>query len=105
MGKEEEEEVVLLSKEEEMKEKEMKKKKKKSLFGILFSIIPVWAIHLLSNKFLDSDLAFLHYQEQERLRHIQDGRYDGGSNRYYMPAQSDRCISALLNGYQNIQII
>ena len=94
---EEAEKVVVVSNEEEIKEKEMKKKKKKkkSLFGILFSIIPVWAIHLLSNKFLDSDLSFLHYQEQERLRHIQDGRYDGGSNGYYMPAQSDRCISAL----------
>ncbi|OEU19105.1 hypothetical protein FRACYDRAFT_137803, partial [Fragilariopsis cylindrus CCMP1102] len=89
--------AIIMAGPKEMKEKEMKKKKekRKSLFGILFSIIPVWAIHLLSNKFLDSDLSFLHYQEQERLRHIQDGRYDGGSNGYYMPAQSDRCISAL----------
>jgi hypothetical protein len=96
-GDNNEEKVVVVVKKEETKEKEkkMKKKKKKSLIGIIFSIIPVWAVHLLSNKFLDSDLAFLHYQEQERLRHIQDGKYDGGSNGYYMPAQSDRCISAL----------
>jgi len=86
---------VVVVKKEETKEKETKKKKKKSLIGMIFSIIPVWVTHLLSNKFLDSDLAFLHYQEQERLRHIQDGKYDGGSNGYYMPAQSDRCISAL----------
>ena len=29
-----------------------------------YTLLPVWLIHLGSNRFLDSDLAFLHYQEQ-----------------------------------------
>ena len=28
----------------------------------------VWLVHLFANRFLDSDLAFLHYQEKE-VRH------------------------------------
>jgi hypothetical protein len=64
---------------------EKKKKQKKSLLAIAFSVLPVWAVHQLSNRFLDSDLAFLHFQEQERGR-----RAD-----YFMPAPADRCISAL----------
>jgi len=69
------------------------KKKKKSLVAKIFGIIPPWVIHLLSNKFLDSDLAFLHYQEQERLRHESDAKSSGSG--YYMPAQADRCITTL----------
>ena len=68
-----------------MKSTKNKKKKKNSIMGILFSKIPTWLVHQLSNRFLDSDLAFLHYQEQERQR-----RPD-----YYMLSQSDRCINAL----------
>ena len=30
----------------------------------LFATLPVWLLHIFSNRFLDSDLAFLHYQEQ-----------------------------------------
>lgn len=51
---------------------------------ILFKVIrilPVWLLHQLSNKFLDSDLAFLHFQEQERAKQGVD--LDG----YFMPAQ------------------
>ncbi|CAB9530549.1 expressed unknown protein [Seminavis robusta] len=33
----------------------------------LFKRLPTWGSHLLSNKFFDSDLAFLHYQEQLRF--------------------------------------
>lgn len=62
-----------------------KKKNSFSLVGMIFKRIPVWLVHQLSNRFLDSDLAFLHHQEQERQR----------SDSYYMPAQSDRCIAAL----------
>ncbi len=62
-----------------------KKKKKKTLLSLVFKIIPVWFVHQLSNRFLDSDLAFLHFQEQERKR----------NDSYYMPAPSDRCIAAL----------
>jgi hypothetical protein len=58
---------------------------------ILFKVIrilPVWLLHQLSNKFLDSDLAFLHFQEQERTRR------GGDLDSYFMPAQSDRCVVA-----------
>eukprot|EP00980_Cylindrotheca_fusiformis_P002462 scaffold584_cov132-Cylindrotheca_fusiformis.AAC.15 len=62
-----------------------KKRKKNSLMAKVFASLPMWLIHQLSNRFLDSDLAFLHFQEQARER-----RPD-----YYMPAQADRCITAL----------
>jgi len=61
------------------------KKKKKSLMAKVFTNLPFWLSHQLSNKFLDSDMAFLHFQEQER----------GKRADYFMPAPSDRCISAL----------
>ncbi|CAK9012848.1 Protochlorophyllide-dependent translocon component 52 [Durusdinium trenchii] len=60
--------------------------------GDLDSILPPWAIHLLSNRFLDSDLAFLHYQER-KLRAKAAGP-DGWSSAYYMPGESDRSIGA-----------
>jgi hypothetical protein len=62
-----------------------KKKPGNSLMRLVYKRIPVWVVHQLSNRFLDSDLAFLHYQERERQRH----------DSYYMPAASDRCITAL----------
>ena len=75
-------------------------KPKFNLMRFLFGVLPTWMIHQLSNRFLDSDLAFLHYQEQERerrylsfrRRHKKDG---GTAVPYFMPAQADRCISAL----------
>ena len=90
-----------------------KKKKKKSLFALVFSSLPPWLVHQLSNRFLDSDLAFLHFQEQERQRHDsyfmpgcnprlprcpcdrsrRPGCWDSGSGS--LPAPADRCISAL----------
>ena len=85
--------VEATSKEESTKPK--KKKEKKSLMAKIFGIIPVWVIHLLSNKFLDSDLAFLHHQEQERLRYDGATGSSGSSAYYYMPAPADRCISKL----------
>ena len=71
----------------EEEEEDLEKKKKSSLLKKVFSILPVWLIHQLSNRFLDSDLAFLHFQEKER----------GYRPDYYMPAPADRCISALRN--------
>jgi hypothetical protein len=62
-----------------------KKKTKKSLVAIIFSKLPPWAAHQLTNIFLDSDMAFLHFQERERQR----------SNNYFIPAPADRCIAAL----------
>eukprot|EP00435_Cladocopium_sp_Y103_P027914 s2325_g6.t3 len=56
------------------------------------SILPPWAIHLLSNRFLDSDMAFLHYQER-KLRNKPNSA-DGWSNAYYMPGEADRSIGA-----------
>ena len=38
------------------------KKKKSSPVALLLGLIPVWLIHIFANRFLDSDLAFLHYQ-------------------------------------------
>ena len=60
------------------------KKKKFSVFGLLVKVLPVWLLHQFSNRFLDTDLVFLHVQEQERK-----------FQNYYMPAASDRCIVAL----------
>ena len=62
-------------------------KKKKTLAQIIFANIPPWVSHLLSNQFLDSDLVFLHVQEQER-------ECRSGTS-YFMPGQSDRCIASL----------
>jgi hypothetical protein len=35
---------------------------KKSIVGRLLGALPRWVVHLGSNRFLDSDLAFIHYQ-------------------------------------------
>jgi phenylpropionate dioxygenase-like ring-hydroxylating dioxygenase large terminal subunit len=75
-------------------------KQPKSLFLKILSILPVWLIHQFSNRFLDSDLVFLHHQEQEReaRRHgsaVGDSSPSLWNRIYFMPAQSDRCILAL----------
>mmetsp|Transcript_75392 Transcript_75392/g.125702 ORF Transcript_75392/g.125702 Transcript_75392/m.125702 type:complete len:518 (-) Transcript_75392:38-1591(-) len=62
-------------------------KKRASLISIIFSLLPVWLTHLLSSRFLDTDLAFLHYQEQELQRRQ---KLD-----YFMPAAADRPIAAM----------
>lgn len=64
-------------------------RRKKTLFAKVFSILPTWLLHQFSNRFLDSDLAFLHYQEQERQRRQVD--VEG----YFMPASADRCVAGL----------
>jgi len=69
---------------------EVAKEPKPSLVGRIFKLLPVWLVHLGSNRFLDSDLAFLHYQEQS-VR----GRGGGAAANYFMPAPADRCITAL----------
>jgi len=69
--------------------KDKKSKEKETLFGVLFRILPTWLLHQFSNRFLDSDLAFLHFQEQEREQRGED------ADSYFMPAQSDRCVVAL----------
>ena len=58
------------------KEKDETTKKSRSS---IFSLIPKWLIHILSNKFLDTDLAFLHFQERNLARPGAD---------YFMPAPS-----------------
>lgn len=68
-------------------EKAEKRTKKGSLIGAVFKLSPVWMLHMLSNRFLDSDLAFLHYQERELERQDRPT--------YYMPAPADRCIATL----------
>ena len=64
--------------------------KQKSLVAKIFSVIPTWLIHVLSTRFLNSDLAFLHYQEQEREKRGGDSEDDV----YFMPAPADRAIVA-----------
>jgi len=56
----------------------------------LRSALPQWGIHLLNNRFIDSDLAFLHYQER-RLRCGPEGAL-GWNKSYYMPGEADRSI-------------
>ena len=63
---------------------------KQSLVSRLIGLLPVWMLHLGSNRFLDSDLAFLHYQEQS----VRERGGDAMAS-YYMPAPTDRCIAAL----------
>ena len=67
-----------------------KSKPRASLLLKVFSLFPVWLLHIFSSRFLDSDLALLHYQEQERLVK-RKADYDG----YCMPAPADRCIAAM----------
>ena len=50
----------------------------------VLACLPIWFLHLRSNTFLDSDLVFLHCQEQERQR-----------STYFMPAPADRCVAAI----------
>ena len=69
--------------------KDKNRKEKETFFLKLFRILPTWLLHQFSNRFLDSDLAFLHFQEQERERCGED------ADSYFMPAQSDRCVAAL----------
>lgn len=64
-----------------------------SIVSKIFRMLPVWAVHLASNRFLDSDLAFLHYQEQT-LRSRGAGS-DGATTEYFMPAAADRCVAAV----------
>lgn len=71
--------------------KKLGPKPKKSLFAKIFSLLPTWAIHLGSNRFLDSDLAFLHFQEQT----LRQRGAPKPESAYFMPAPSDRVIVAL----------
>jgi hypothetical protein len=73
-------------------EQDGNKKKKESTLAKLFRILPTWIVHTLSSRFLDSDLAFLHYQERYGNRHRGSG---GGGGGYFMPAPADRSIIAL----------
>ena len=79
--------------------KKEENKNKPSLFFFILRLLPVWVIHQFSNRFFDSDLAFLHYQERKKA---QDNNQKGGTRGYYMPAPSDRGVIALykwLNDY------
>eukprot|EP00977_Amphora_coffeiformis_P000887 scaffold190_cov171-Amphora_coffeaeformis.AAC.12 len=64
--------------------------KKPSLVSKIFKAIPPWIVHVLNSRFLDSDLAFLHYQEREARARAPDRVADA----YFMPAPADRCIAA-----------
>jgi hypothetical protein len=66
-------------------------KQKKSLVLRIFGLLPAWFSHTLSSRFLDSDLAFLHYQEKELERRAPQS----AAQAYFMPAPSDQPIIAL----------
>jgi len=54
--------------------------------------LPKWVTHVFSNRFLDSDLAFLHYQDRNlRYGPRSVEKWNSG---YYMPGVSDRSIGA-----------
>ena len=69
-----------------------KKPANASLFSKVLGALPVWLTHTLSGRFLDSDLAFLHYQEQT-LRERGVAPADAPSA-YFMPAPADRATAA-----------
>merc|ERR1719356_2254080 len=54
--------------------------------------LPAWAVHMWGHKFLDSDLAFLHYQE--RVLRDAPRSAEKWQNAYFMPAKSDHSINA-----------
>jgi pheophorbide a oxygenase len=66
-----------------------------SLIGRVFKLLPPFVSHLLANKFLDSDLAFLHYQEQELARRGALRGNEDTLEHYHIPAQPDRATAAL----------
>lgn len=72
-----------------------RKNKKTSIMRTILKMLPPWVTHLFSNKFFDSDLAFLHYQEQRKQNNKDRADYD-----YFMPAECDRSIVALYEWMQ-----
>lgn len=79
-------------------QKKGKNPAKVSFMRKLFKLLPLWVTHIFSNKFFDSDLAFLHNQEQGRRRSMDRGQRTDSS--YFMPAESDRSIVALCDWIQ-----
>jgi phenylpropionate dioxygenase-like ring-hydroxylating dioxygenase large terminal subunit len=76
-------------------------KAKKTILALVFGLIPLWLVHQLSNRFLDSDLAFLHYQEKKRAR-----RGGSATAAYFTPAPADRAVVELykwINKYAHEQ--
>lgn len=57
-----------------------------SLFSRIFNLVPIWMMHLMSNRFLDSDLIYLHEQ---------DINVRNPSLSYKMPAACDVSIRML----------
>lgn len=60
----------------------------------IFTSIPFWMRHLLTNRFLDSDTLILHKQEQYLKMHNESYHHN---SQYYMPTESDLSIRS----YQN----
>lgn len=67
--------------------------KKPDAPGDFISKLPKFASHIFSNRFLDSDLAFLHYQERW-LRRQQPTTGSEWQQAYYIPGECDRSVSA-----------
>lgn len=85
--------IILFGPSSQMQD-EKKKKKKESTVAKLFRILPTWIVHIFNSRFLDSDLAFLHFQERNGNRRRGGNSASGGSG-YFMPAPADRSIIAL----------
>lgn len=67
-----------------------------SRFATLMQLVPVWIVHILSNRFLDSDLIFLHGQ---------DANVRDAANRHSMPAPCDVSTRLLTRYLKTIEYI
>ena len=63
------------------------------LVSLIFRLVPTWLLHVFSSRFLDSDLAFLHYQEREARARLNPTRPIAST--YYCPAPADRGVLAM----------
>jgi hypothetical protein len=65
-----------------------------TVFGKVLASIPTWIVHLLSNRFLDSDLIFLHQQDVNVRK---------ASASYVMPASCDASTRLFKRYLRNIE--
>mmetsp|Transcript_11799 Transcript_11799/g.15408 ORF Transcript_11799/g.15408 Transcript_11799/m.15408 type:complete len:530 (+) Transcript_11799:62-1651(+) len=62
--------------------------------------IPTWLVHILSSRFLDSDLAFLYFQELALVS--PDKANLSPEKAFYMPSESDQSIAAFHRWFQSL---
>ena len=54
-------------------------------------LVPTWLMHIGFNRFIESDLAFLHYQDHALAQLGENSDVEP----YFTPAQCDRCVYAM----------